>query len=187
MDREPMTPEQQAAIKRARAHFSTPEYRAEASKVRELVEQEFPPAATAPEIVEAMARFRLLDRCRSFGRYSNSGVAMKTSRNEKFPMPSTLSVPLQIDIHVVVHEIDGGGFWAEVPRFPGCVTQVANREEIPSAILQAIDDWMSESPEKTEMEARQLAAIQGSNELPDDSYPKPYEYLPSPSWTDEAE
>jgi DNA-binding phage protein len=54
-----MTPEQQAAVERARAHFSTPGYRAEASKVRELVEQEFPPIATAPEIVEAMARFRI--------------------------------------------------------------------------------------------------------------------------------
>lgn len=102
-------------------------------------------------------------------------------------MTSTLSVPLQIDIQVVVHEINGGGFWAEVPRFPGCLAQVATRGEIPKAILQAIDDWMSESPEKTAAEARELAAIQGSNELAADSYPKPYEYLPSPTWTDEDE
>ena len=36
-------------------------------------------------------------------------------------MSSTLSVPVSIEVKVVVHEIKGGGFWGEVPLFPGCL------------------------------------------------------------------
>jgi predicted RNase H-like HicB family nuclease len=102
-------------------------------------------------------------------------------------MSSVLSVEHQISILVKIHEIEGGGFWAEVPQFPGCLTQVATLEEIPTAVRQAIDDWMAESSEKTEAEAKQLAAIQGSNELPDSSYPVPYAYMPPKNWTEDDE
>ena len=102
-------------------------------------------------------------------------------------MTSTLNVPLQLMISAVVHEIEGGGFWAEVPRFPGCVAQAETRETLVENLCSAIDDWLSESPEKTEAEARQLAAIQASRELPDASYPIAYDYLPPPSRADEDE
>ena len=41
-------------------------------------------------------------------------------------MTCTLGVPLQIIAEV--HEIDGGGVWAELPRFPGCVAQAETVE-----------------------------------------------------------
>jgi predicted RNase H-like HicB family nuclease len=102
-------------------------------------------------------------------------------------MASTLSVPIKMMITVEVHEIEGGGFWAEAPRFPGCVAQAETMEDLRQNIIQAIEDWLAESPVKTEAEARQLAAIQGSDELPGESYPQRYDYLPPPSWTDEDE
>src|SRR4051794_31140026 len=102
-------------------------------------------------------------------------------------MTSTLSVPLNIVVTAKVHEIEGGGFWAEVPCFPGCVAQAGTMEALRENILRAIEDWLAESPVKTEAEARHLATIQGSHELLDESYPQPYDYRPPPSWSDEDE
>jgi len=70
-------------------------------------------------------------------------------------MTCTLRVPLEIA--AVVHEIDGGGYWAE------------------------------ELPSKTEDEARQLAETQGTRELVDKAFPQPYDDLPPRSWVDEDE
>jgi len=100
-------------------------------------------------------------------------------------MTWTLSVPLQILAEV--HEIEGGGYWAEVPRFPGCVAQAETIEALKENIIQAAEDWLNGLPVKTEDEARQLAEIQGSSKLVDESFPQPYTYLPPRSWIDEDE
>jgi predicted RNase H-like HicB family nuclease len=100
-------------------------------------------------------------------------------------MTTTLSVP--ITIQAVVHAIEGGGYWAEVPRFPGCVAQSETYESLEANILQAIDDWLAETPEKTEAEARKLAEIQGITRLADESYPQPYPYQPPAQWTEQDE
>ena len=98
-------------------------------------------------------------------------------------MTCTLSVPLQIIAEV--HEIDGGGYCAEVPRFPGCVAQAETIEVLKQNIVQAVDDWLNGTPVKTEDEARQLAEIQGMSQPIDESFPQPNPYLPPPSWTDD--
>src|SRR5881394_3584376 len=95
-------------------------------------------------------------------------------------MPSTISVPL--DLTVDVHEIEGGGFWGEVRQFPGCVAQAETLEGLTSSINRAISDWLAEPGVQTEEAARELAAIQGSSEIPDGAYPLPYDYQPPPSW-----
>lgn len=100
-------------------------------------------------------------------------------------MTSTFTVP--IEVVAVVHPIQGGGFWAEVPCFPGCVAQAETLETLKENIRQAIDDWMADAPVKTEEEARQLAAIQGRSEPVNKEFPQPYRYLPPPSWADEDE
>jgi predicted RNase H-like HicB family nuclease len=100
-------------------------------------------------------------------------------------MASTLSVPIQILAEV--HEIDGGGYWAEVTRFPGCIAQAETIEALKENLVQAVEDWLSGLPAKTEEEARQLAEIQGSSQLSDESLPQSYGYLPPPSWVDEDE
>lgn len=100
-------------------------------------------------------------------------------------MISTLSVPVQILAEV--HEIEGGGYWAEVPRFPGCVAQAETIEALKENLVEAVEDWLNGSPVKTEDEARRLADIQGNRKRVGDSSPQPYGYRPPPSWIDEDE
>jgi predicted RNase H-like HicB family nuclease len=100
-------------------------------------------------------------------------------------MSTTLSVP--ITIQAVVHAIEGGGYWAEVPRFPGCVAQAETYESLQANILQAIDDWLAESSEKTEVEVRRLAEIQGTSRLADETYPQPYHYQALASWSESVD
>jgi predicted RNase H-like HicB family nuclease len=95
---------------------------------------------------------------------------------------STLNIP--IEITAVVHEIEGGGYWAEVPGFPGCVAQAETTEALRDNLRAAIDDWLGSSV-KTEDEARQLAAIQGSDGPAAGSFPVPYDYRPPASWSDD--
>ncbi len=46
-------------------------------------------------------------------------------------------------LKAVVHVAEEGGFWAEVPALPGCVTQGETMEEIQSNLLEAINLWLS--------------------------------------------
>ncbi len=100
-------------------------------------------------------------------------------------MTSTLTVP--IEVIAVVHPIDGGGYWAEVPCFPGCVAQAETLETLRGNIRLAIADWLTDWPVKSEDEARQLAAIQGEGVPEGETFPQPYDYLPPSSWTGEDE
>lgn len=47
-------------------------------------------------------------------------------------------------IKAVVHVAEQGGFWAEVPVLPGCVTQGETMEEIQAYLCEAIDLWLSD-------------------------------------------
>ena len=100
-------------------------------------------------------------------------------------MTCSLSVPLEITAEV--HEIDGGGYWAEVTRLPGCVAQAETIEALKTNIVQAVEDWLRESSVKTAHEARQLAEIQGRSPAVDEAFPQPYSYQPPPLWSDEDE
>ena len=46
-------------------------------------------------------------------------------------------------IKVVVHPAEEGGYWAEVPAIPGCLTQGDTWEELLSNIYEAIEACMS--------------------------------------------
>ena len=102
-------------------------------------------------------------------------------------MTSLLPVPIRLTLDVVVHEVEGGGFWGEVPRFPGCLAQADTEEALRENILQALQDWWAESPGKTEVQAAQLAAIQGAVDAARGSGPQPYDHHPSPSWSEDDE
>lgn len=45
-------------------------------------------------------------------------------------------------IGVIIHEAEEGGFWAEVPALPGCVTQGESMKEIRNNVNDAIEGWM---------------------------------------------
>ncbi len=46
-------------------------------------------------------------------------------------------------IKVVVHEADEGGYWAEVPAFPGCATQGETFEELLQNLYEAVEGCLS--------------------------------------------
>lgn len=51
-------------------------------------------------------------------------------------------------LKAIIHEAEEGGYWAEVPALPGCVTQGETMEEVTANLREAIEGWLSvESPE----------------------------------------
>ncbi|MEA5597767.1 type II toxin-antitoxin system HicB family antitoxin [Rivularia sp. UHCC 0363] len=42
----------------------------------------------------------------------------------------------------VVHEAEEGGYWAEVPALPGCITEGDTWEELMANIEDAITGWL---------------------------------------------
>lgn len=46
-------------------------------------------------------------------------------------------------IKIVVHEAEEGGYWAEVPSIPGCVTEGDSFEELLSNLYEAIEGCLS--------------------------------------------
>jgi predicted RNase H-like HicB family nuclease len=50
-------------------------------------------------------------------------------------------------VKVVVHEAEEGGFWAEVPTLPGCVSQGDSMDEWLANIGEAVQAWLeAEAP-----------------------------------------
>ena len=45
-------------------------------------------------------------------------------------------------IRAIVHKAEDDGFWAEVPAFPGCMTQGETMEELKSNLQEAIGLWL---------------------------------------------
>ena len=44
-------------------------------------------------------------------------------------------------LKAIIRPAEEGGFWAEVPALPGCVTQGETEEEIHSNLLEAVELW----------------------------------------------
>ena len=45
-------------------------------------------------------------------------------------------------IKAIIHEAEEGGFWAEVPALPGCMTQGETLEEVESNLREAVEAWL---------------------------------------------
>ena len=45
-------------------------------------------------------------------------------------------------IKAIVHVAEEGGFWAEVPALPGCVTEGESMEEVMANLKDAIEGWL---------------------------------------------
>lgn len=43
----------------------------------------------------------------------------------------------------IIHEAEEGGFWAEVPALPGCVTQGDTMAELEMNLREAIEGWLA--------------------------------------------
>ena len=46
-------------------------------------------------------------------------------------------------LKVVIHQAEEGGYWAEVPAIPGCVSQGETREELLTNVQEAIEGCLS--------------------------------------------
>lgn len=54
-------------------------------------------------------------------------------------------------LKVVVHKAEEGGYWAEVPAIPGCVTQGDTWEELLPNIYEAVEACLSLDTEEIEI------------------------------------
>jgi predicted RNase H-like HicB family nuclease len=46
-------------------------------------------------------------------------------------------------LKVIVHEAEEGGFWAEVPALPGCVSQGESMDELMVRLHEAVDGCLA--------------------------------------------
>ncbi|MBV8535876.1 MAG: type II toxin-antitoxin system HicB family antitoxin [Alphaproteobacteria bacterium] len=58
-----------------------------------------------------------------------------------------------MNVKIVVHEAEEGGFWAEVPAIPGCVSQGESMPELLNNIRDAIEACLSATPGTLQGEA----------------------------------
>lgn len=56
-------------------------------------------------------------------------------------------------LKAIVHKAAEGGYWAEVPALPGCVTQGETLPELRANIKEAIAGWLSVDDEQQETRA----------------------------------
>ncbi|MCI0563725.1 MAG: type II toxin-antitoxin system HicB family antitoxin [Nitrososphaera sp.] len=51
-------------------------------------------------------------------------------------------------LKVLVHPAEEGGFWAEIPALPGCVSEGDTFEETLANIHEAAEGWLAVAAEK---------------------------------------
>lgn len=45
-------------------------------------------------------------------------------------------------IKAIIHAAEEGGYWAEVPALPGCITEGDTMEEVKNNLQEAIEGWL---------------------------------------------
>ena len=56
-------------------------------------------------------------------------------------------------LKAIVHKAEEGGYWAEVPSLPGCLTQGETLAELKANLYEAIGLWLSAGDETMESNA----------------------------------
>lgn len=46
-------------------------------------------------------------------------------------------------LKIIVHKAEEGGYWAEVPAIPGCMTQAENMKELMKNLHEVIEGCLS--------------------------------------------
>jgi predicted RNase H-like HicB family nuclease len=54
-----------------------------------------------------------------------------------------------MNVKIVVHQAEEGGFWAEVPALPGCVSQGETMDELLANVRAAIQAWLDAKVDDT--------------------------------------
>mgnify|MGYP001611857995 FL=1 len=48
-----------------------------------------------------------------------------------------------MNVKIIIHEAEEGGYWAEVPAIPGCATQGETLDELEANLREAIEGCLS--------------------------------------------
>jgi predicted RNase H-like HicB family nuclease len=65
-----------------------------------------------------------------------------------------------MNVKIVVHEAAEGGFWAEVPALPGCVSQGETMDELLANMREAIQAWLDTEPIDDTGQAEQRQVVE---------------------------
>jgi predicted RNase H-like HicB family nuclease len=57
-------------------------------------------------------------------------------------------------LKVIIHEAEEGGYWAEVPAIPGCVTQGDTFEELLENIYETVEACLSIDVEEVQVSGK---------------------------------
>ena len=57
-------------------------------------------------------------------------------------------------LKVIIHEAEEGGYWAEVPAIPGCMTQGETMKDLIENLYDAIEGCLSIDMKEIQMESR---------------------------------
>jgi len=56
-------------------------------------------------------------------------------------------------IRAIIHPAEEGGYWAEVPALPGCVTEGDTMEEVVANLKDAIEGWLDVANSRNPIES----------------------------------
>ena len=64
-------------------------------------------------------------------------------------------------LKVLLHPAEEGGFWAEAPALPGCVSEGETLEETLANIREAVEGWLEVAAQRIEVDDQaQIAEIE---------------------------
>lgn len=56
-------------------------------------------------------------------------------------------------IRAIIHAAEEGGYWAEVPALPGCITEGDTMEEVMANLKDAIEGWLDVANSRNAIES----------------------------------
>jgi len=71
---------------------------------------------------------------------------MKSRKASTKKKANTEHCSKSIRVKVVIHDAEEGGFWAEVPALPGCVTEGDTRKELLANLREAVEGCLLTTP-----------------------------------------
>jgi predicted RNase H-like HicB family nuclease len=58
-----------------------------------------------------------------------------------------------VTLKVLIHKAEEGGYWAEVPALPGCVSQGETVADVRTNVREAIEGWLLSEESTTQADA----------------------------------
>ncbi|MHC5598152.1 MAG: type II toxin-antitoxin system HicB family antitoxin [Nostoc sp.] len=62
-------------------------------------------------------------------------------------------------IRAIIHPAEEGGYWAEVPALPGCISEGDTIEEVMANLKDAIEGWLEVANSRNAIESTFLPTI----------------------------